>query len=44
MLFQAETSHESSYYTRDYEIYDSEYLLPTGRVQNFFVIAAFRII
>ena len=35
MLFQAEASHESSYDTRDYESYDSEYLLPTGRVQIF---------
>ena len=41
MLFQAETSHESSYDTRDYESYDSEYLLPTGRVQIFFYRTSF---
>ena len=44
MLFQAEASHESNYDTRDYESYDSEYLLPTGRVQIFFIILAFCVI
>lgn len=33
---ETETSHESSSNSRDYEIYDSESLLPTGQVKNFY--------
>ena len=32
---ETEIFHESSSNSRDYEIYDSESLLPTGQIQNF---------